>query len=45
MSESFTNLLNEGVGQTTYMAAAHSSMIPLGIFRDVKICKHIANDL
>ena len=28
VSKSFTNLLNEGIGQTTYMTAAHSSTIP-----------------
>ena len=33
VSKSFTDLLNEGVGQTTYMTAAHSSTIPSGDFQ------------
>ena len=32
-TESFTNLLNEGVNQTTYMAAAHSSLMPSGDYQ------------
>lgn len=32
-TESFTDLLNEGVNQTTYMAAAHSSLMPSGDYQ------------